>query len=228
MSLAGRWSDWSLERDLRWRDPSRKFMAASSIMPVGYSKAEMGRENWLSELCVVQNSWTTEWLQLTVSPLELGWFFSIVKTERREPGFISLCLQDTCELPVLGWGSSLCLRHFLWCKELWAIITQCPLNCEIRALTLSRYLGFKVLTAHTCPTSQPKEQSHNLRKSLECAYNSEPCIHTASTLSFDGMRGKGMGKSRVSLTKNQTLSPVGFCTAPEGVQSRLKMLTRSL
>lgn len=27
MSLAGRWSDWSLERDLRWRDPSRKFMA---------------------------------------------------------------------------------------------------------------------------------------------------------------------------------------------------------
>lgn len=182
-------------------------MAASSIMPVGCSKAEMGRENWPSELCVVQNSWTTERLQLTVSPLELGWFFRIVKTERREPGFISLCLQDTCELPVLGWGSSLCLRHFLWCKELWAIVTQCPLNCEIHALTLSRYLGFKVLTAHTCPTSQPKEQSHNLRKSLECAYNSGPCIHTASTLSFDGMRGKGIGEEQsVSHQKSDSLT----------------------
>lgn len=77
----------------------------------------------------------------------------------------------------------------------------------MRALTLSRYLGFKVLTAHTCPTSQPKEQSHNLRKSLECAYNSEPCIHTASTLSFDGMRGKGIGEEQsVSHQKSDSLT----------------------
>ena len=36
------------------------------------------------------------------------------------------------------------------------MVTQCSLNCEIHALTLSMSLGFKVLTAHAChflPTS---------------------------------------------------------------------------
>lgn len=186
---------------------------------------------------MVQNSWTTKQLQRTVSPLELGWFFSIVKTERREPGFISPCLQDTgfWLLPVsflsLGEGVPCALPTALYIIGISYDVKSCePWSLNV-PLTV-RFMPWPWAWAWVskCWLLMPVtfflllNQRNNLTI-WGCVYNSVPCIHTASTLSFDGMRRKGIGEEQsVSHQKSDSLT----CTAPEVVQSRLKMLTQFL
>lgn len=166
-------------------------MAASSIMPVGCSKAEMGRENW--------TSWTVCSLEqlnnrtVTTDCQSSGAGMILQNCQNWEEGTRLHITMSPRHLwaSVLGWGSSLCLEAGISdVKSCEPSSLNAPLTVRFMPWPLSRYLGFKVLTAHTCPTSQPKEQSHNLRKSLECAYNSGPCIHSFHLCLLMGWEGK--------------------------------------